>query len=359
MAERPTVVAAPDKFRGTATAHEIAAAVAEAAADAGWDCLQRPVADGGEGLLDVLGGANRTTTVTGPLGAPVEAPWRLDDDGTAVLESALASGLLLTGGAAGNDPLHATSRGTGELIAGAVDAGATAVAVGLGGSATTDGGLGAIEALEKLLPLPVPLHVLCDVTIGYLDAARVFGPQKGATAEQVGILTDRLHNDAAYLLARFGLDVTTQQRTGAAGGLAGALAAIGGELRPGFAYVAERIDLAAAIDDADLVVTGEGRWDDQSSGGKAVGGVVGVARNSNVPVLIVTGVASSPPPEGVRIIDLTERFGAAASLADPLPLVRREVARAMAIHQRNAVSEPRERTMTRPRTPPRSKGNAV
>ncbi len=143
------VLAAPDKFRGTLTASEAAAAIAAGAARAGWEATRLPLADGGEGTLDVLGGGNRSTVVTGPLGAPVEAAWRLDD-GVALIEAAQACGLSLAGGAEGNDPLRATSRGVGELIAAAVAAGAERVVVTVGGVASTDGGVGAVEALGSL-----------------------------------------------------------------------------------------------------------------------------------------------------------------------------------------------------------------
>ena len=146
------------------------------------------MSDGGEGLLDVFGGGNRTTVVTGPLGSPVEAAWRIDRR-TAVIEMARASGLVLAGGAEGNDPLAATTRGTGELIAKAIEQGARTVLVGLGGSATTDGGLGAIEALGSPARLgPIDLQVACDVRTRFVDAAAVFAPQKGATPAQVRLL---------------------------------------------------------------------------------------------------------------------------------------------------------------------------
>src|SRR3954467_13832946 len=128
----PRLVAAPDKFRGTATAAEVAGAIGRAASAAGWDCDAVPMADGGEGTLDVLGGPNRTTRVTGPLGEPVDAGWRLTRR-TAVIEMARAAGLLPAGGADGNDPIEATTFGTGELIRAAVDAGARRVVVGMGG----------------------------------------------------------------------------------------------------------------------------------------------------------------------------------------------------------------------------------
>ncbi len=181
----PHVVAAPDKFRGTASAEEIAAAVGAAATTAGWTCDQAPVADGGEGLLDVLrvrGGVIRRTTVTGPLGEPVEAEWLLDGS-TAIIEMARASGLLLAGGAEGNRPMTASTYGTGELIAAAMAGGARRIIVGVGGSATTDGGQGALDALAPVNRLVgIELIVACDVTTRFVEAATDFAPQKGATS---------------------------------------------------------------------------------------------------------------------------------------------------------------------------------
>jgi glycerate kinase len=175
------VVAAPDRFRGTATATEMAAAIAKAAAAAGAGCDVAPLADGGAGTLDALGGAIRTTTVRGPLGEPVLAEWRMQDGGTAVVEMARASGLVLAGGPDGNDPLRASTAGTGELIAAALDAGARRVIVGAGGSASTDGGLAALTALNprRRLHAGVELIVACDVDTLFVDAAEVFAPQKG------------------------------------------------------------------------------------------------------------------------------------------------------------------------------------
>ena len=142
------VVAAPDKFKGTATAAEICEAIANAAAESGHSCTQVPLADGGDGTLEALGGANRTSTVTGPLGDSVDAEWRLDA-GVAVIGMARTSGLVLAGGSEGNDPLAASTVGVGELISEAIDNGAKKVIVGVGGSATTDGGLGAIDAIQS------------------------------------------------------------------------------------------------------------------------------------------------------------------------------------------------------------------
>src|SRR5436190_22156752 len=135
------LLAAPDKFRGTLTAREAAAAIAAGAEQAGWTAVERPLRDGGEGTLDVLGGGNRRTLVSGPLGEPVAAAWRLEEDGTALIEAAQACGLTLAGGPERNDPLRATSRGVGELIGAAVAEGATRIGVTVGRVAATDGGV--------------------------------------------------------------------------------------------------------------------------------------------------------------------------------------------------------------------------
>ncbi|MFV1991207.1 MAG: glycerate kinase, partial [Acidimicrobiales bacterium] len=214
-----------DKFRGTlsaAAAVEAAAlGVRDAAPEA--ECSVIPLADGGEGTLDVLGGANRTSQVTGPLGAPVSASWRLDGV-VAVIEMAQASGLELAGGAEGNDPLEATTAGTGQLISAAVSAGARRVIVTLGGSATTDGGLGALEAIRPIEQLtPIEIVAACDVETLFCDAAEVFAPQKGASDAQVKFLTRRLKLLATRYDDEFGRDVTTLVGGGAAGGLGGAL----------------------------------------------------------------------------------------------------------------------------------------
>jgi glycerate kinase len=211
------VVAAPDKLRGTASARAAAEAVARAATAQGWDCEQVPMADGGEGTLDALGGPNRVTLVTGPLGAPVEAGWRLDGR-TAVIEMAAASGLELIGGAEDNDPIAASTAGTGELIAAALEAGATRIIVGVGGSATTDGGLAALRAMHPLGRLRgVELVVACDVRTSFVDAADAFAPQKGATPAQVALLRRRLERLAQVYQAEHGVDVTLVPGAGAAG----------------------------------------------------------------------------------------------------------------------------------------------
>ena len=282
-------MAAPDTFRGTATAGAVAAAIGRVAWEHGWDCDEVPMSDGGEGFLDALGGANRRTLVTGPLGDAVEAGWRLDGR-RAVVEMAQASGIALAGGSAGNDPVAAATHGTGELIAAAVDAGARRVLVGVGGSATTDGGLGARRALEPAARYRgVELVVACDVRCRFVEAAARFAPQKGATPAQVELLTRRLERLAQVYLEDDGIDVRDVVGGGAAGGLAGGLAAMGAKLVEGFEVVADEADLYGRIEGADLVVTGEGFLDEQSFEGKVVGGVAGLAAEAGVPVVAIAG----------------------------------------------------------------------
>ena len=235
------VVAAPDKFRGTASAAAVAAAVAQSVVDAGGTAVEGPMADGGEGTLEALGGPNRTTRVTGPLGRPVEASWRLDGP-TAVIEMALTSGLLLAGGSDGNRALDATTAGTGELIRLAVEQGARRVLVGMGGSATTDGGLGALRAMGSPSRYRgVDLLVACDVRTSFVEAAEVFGPQKGASPAEVKLLRRRLERLAQVYAEEYGVAVGDLPRAGAAGGLAGGLAAIGASLVDGVDLVADEL----------------------------------------------------------------------------------------------------------------------
>ena len=302
----------PDKFRGTLTAPEAAAALARGLHTAGYSevrCL--PLADGGEGtteaLLTARGGKRRQARVTGPLGGTVEATWGVLSDGTAVLECAAASGLALVEGP--NDPLAATSRGTGELIAAAVRAGARKVLVAAGGSAMTDGGLGAVTALGWTLA-GVEVTVACDVETTFLDAAATFGPQKGATPAQVSLLARRLERLAEVYRERTGVDVAGLRHTGAAGGLAGGLTAIGARLEPGFEVVARTCGLEAALAGVDLAVTGEGRLDASSFEGKVVGGALEWAEAEGVAArAVVAGqiVAGTDLPEGVLALALADR----------------------------------------------------
>lgn len=322
------MVAAPDKFRGTASAADIASAVARAAAAVGWTATEVPMADGGEGLLAVVGGSVRRSRVRGPLGETIQAEWRmlgpdqggLGEGATAVVEMAQAAGLQLAGGAEWNDPMRASTAGVGDLIAAAVAARARRVVVGLGGSATTDGGLGCLEALEPHSRLrSVDLVAACDVDTTFVAAADEFAAQKGAGPAQVALLRRRLERLAQVYRDEHGVDVAGIPGSGAAGGLGGGLAALGATLVPGFELVAELVDLAGRLEGADLVVTGEGFLDEQSFRGKVVGGVVAMAAKAGVPVLVVVGEVFGE--HDVPVVSLVERFGRRRALAEPAACV--------------------------------------
>jgi glycerate 2-kinase len=327
------VLAAADKFRGTASAHEVCHAIAQGVADAGHLGAQQPLADGGEGLLDVLGGPNRFSIVTGPLGQPIEVGWALRQ-GTAIIEMARASGLLVAGGAGANDPLAATTTGTGELIATAIDAGARRIIVGLGGSATTDGGWGALEALRPHARLKsVRLDVAVDVSTLFVDAARVFAPQKGASGAQVALLQRRLERLVDVYWDQFGIDVSTLAGSGAAGGLAGALAAVGGRIVGGFDLVAGEVDLSHQIAECDVVITGEGFLDEGSFAGKVVGGVIDRATRAGVDVIAIAGDVADETRDKVTAYSLVERFGEQRAMTDTttcIQLLTREIVTARA-----------------------------
>ena len=313
---------APDKFRGTASAAEAADALRAGLVELGHQVVMQPLADGGEGLLDVLGGANRTSTVTGPLGDAVDAAWRLSNR-TAVIEMARASGLALVGGAEGNDPIAASTYGTGELIAAALDAGARKIVVGVGGSATTDGGLGALRALYPVPRLRgVQLEVACDVRLTFVDAARVFSPQKGATPAQVQLLERRLERLVQVYENDYAKKVADLEGGGAAGGLAGGLACVGASLVPGFELVADMVGLDEMVEAADLVITGEGFLDAESFDGKVVGGVTELCAALGVPVLAVVGEAFDAADEMVSTISLVEHFGRDRAMNDTLACLR-------------------------------------
>jgi len=324
------VVAAVDKFRGTATAAEVAAAIGHACWELGHDCVEIAVADGGEGILDALGGPNRTTTVTGPLGDPVETPWRLHRR-VAVIEMALASGLQLAGGAEGNDPMAASTTGVGELIDRALDLNAQRIVVGLGGSATTDGGLGAIRAITAPHRLRgVELLVACDVTTRFTDAAKVFGPQKGASPAQVELLTRRLDRLADVYREQYGVDIVDLPGSGAAGGLAGGLAALGGRLLPGFDLVADELELDERIEGADLVITAEGHLDAQSFAGKVVGGVAGIAAAHGVPCGVVCGIVDTDVAERLPTRSLVADHGEQLAFGEPLMCIEKSASELIA-----------------------------
>jgi glycerate kinase len=323
----PHLVAAPDKFRGTASATEGAAAIAGAARRSGWTADEAPMSDGGEGLLDSVGGEIRTSVVTGPLGEPVEAEWRMLD-GTAVVEMSRAAGRALVPRPRADDPLRAETTGVGELMLAARDAGARRIVVGCGGSATTDGGRGAYEAVGSGAALAgVEVTVACDVTTTFTDAARLFGRQKGATQEQIAELTARLVGLAARYRRETGIDVSSVPGSGAAGGLGGGLLALGARIEPGFDLVARLTGLAERIGRADLIVTGEGHVDPPSFDGKVPGGVLALAQRVEppVPVLCIAGGADralvADPPQGMVLVSLTARFGRVAARTRTLELL--------------------------------------
>jgi len=299
----PALVA-PDSFKGTFSAREVAAAVAAGLRSAGREAHELPVADGGEGTMEVLvaalGGEVRTVTVSDPLGRPVEAGIALLRDGSAVVEMAQASGLSLVDEAE-RDAWAASTRGTGELIVAAVEAGAARVVVTVGGSATTDGGAGAIEALSEAgLGSGLEMDVVCDVRVPFEDAPRVFGPQKGADPALVKRLERRLDE----LAAGFPRDPRGEPMTGCAGGLSGGLwAALGARLVPGAPYVLDAIGFDALMRGSAFVVTGEGALDEQTLQGKIVGEVATRCRQGGVACHAIVG-RDRLDPFGERIIDL-------------------------------------------------------
>ena len=322
------IVIAPDSYKESLSALEVAQAV-----EAGFrqvfpdaDYVLVPVADGGEGTVDAMvaatGGRKETVTVSGPLGEPVEAFYGLTGDGdTAVIEMAAASGLALVPPDRRN-PLLTSSRGTGELIRAALDAGARRFILGIGGSATNDGGAGMVQALgARLLDLEgreldgsggdlarleridvsaldprlaeCRIEVACDVDnplTGARGASAVFGPQKGATPEMVQALDANLARLARIVGRDLGVAVDTVPGAGAAGGMGAAmLAFFGATLKPGIEIVTAAVDLDTHVRDADLVITGEGRIDFQTVHGKTPIGVARVAKRHGKPVIGIAG----------------------------------------------------------------------
>jgi glycerate kinase len=328
MTARFRVVVAPDKFKGSLRADEVAEALTVVLASRpGVEVVQHPVADGGEGTVDVAlasGFRPVTVTVTGPLGHPVEATFALRDD-MAVLEMSAAAGLaLLPGPPDPGTARLATTYGVGELVLAAVDHGARQVVVGVGGSATTDGGAGAVEALgidvaalgrrphlpsarrsgldERLAE--VDLVVACDVDnplLGPSGAAAVYGPQKGADPRCVAALEGRLAAWADAVAETTGSDERELPGAGAAGGLAfGLVALAGARLVPGAALLLELTGFDDVLASADLVVVGEGSLDDQSLRGKGPVGVARAAAARGATVVAVCGRSALTAPEAER-----------------------------------------------------------
>ncbi|HEU0190923.1 MAG TPA: glycerate kinase [Mycobacterium sp.] len=298
------VLIAPDCFGESLTAVQAAAAIAT-----GWHRSRphdrvtiAPQSDGGPGFVAVLAGRLgelRELRVSGPLDDEVTADWVFDANSkTAYLECAQACGLALLGCPPSPETaIAAHSRGVGQLIAGALRAGAERIVVGLGGSASTDGGRGLVEELGGLeaarrRSAAVALIAACDVEyplLGPWGAARVFGPQKGADTATVTTLERRLAEWASELDGAAGWPVSAASGAGAAGGIGAALLALGATAESGAEIVARHTGLDADLTAADLVVTGEGRFDEQSLHGKVVGALAGASRARHVPVLVLAG----------------------------------------------------------------------
>lgn len=292
------IVIACDSYKGCLSSSEVARAAAEGVAEVYPDCeiVRLAVADGGEGtvdaLVETLGGHLECAEVSDPLGRPVKAAYGIAGD-LAIIESAAACGLTLLTKEERN-PLITTTKGLGELILAAIDKSCRRFLIGLGGSATNDGGMGMISAdgfLERACGMK--FTVACDVDTPYIGAhgaSRVFGPQKGASEEDVEILEERLRGYALKILADTGIDVSDMAGAGAAGGLGGAFRAyLGAELKRGVDLVLDQIDFDSAIEGADLVITGEGCSDYQTLKGKTASGVLERAERAGVPVALVSG----------------------------------------------------------------------
>lgn len=366
------VVVAPDKFKGSLDAAAVAAALSagfrEVVPDAAFTVI--PMADGGDGTVEafLVGGAvARTVRVAGPLGGPVDATYARDGE-TAVIEMAAASGLALLGDRL--DARRATTRGTGELLRDALDHGARRIVLGIGGSATTDGGAGALAALgarflddrgAELDPSPaslaklarvdldaldarlrsVDLAIACDVDnplLGAHGAAAVYGPQKGASPDDVAFLDDVLRRLADAVRATGAADMREVPGAGAAGGLGWALAStVGARLERGVTLVAEVRGLESALRDADLCLTGEGRIDEQTLRGKVVDGVAALARAHAVPVVAFGGsvnlaVEAELRARGVRCVPILPGPATLeAAIRDAAPNLRAAAARAAAL----------------------------
>lgn len=289
------ILIAPDSFKGTFTAAQVAAAIAGGVRSTGASAVEMPVADGGEGTEEILGaalGAQRIFVPTlGPWRDPVSAAYSLTGDGTAYINLAAASGITLPA-PGGRNALTADTYGTGLLMVDALSRGANHVVVAAGGSATTDGGAGACEAITEHGGLRgARVTILSDVTTAFEDAAVVFGPQKGASPDEVEVLTDRLHQLAATLPK----DPRGVPATGAAGGFSGGLwACFGAELLSGADFVLDTIGFDEALGQVDAVVVGEGRLDSQTLQGKIISAVM--ARTCTIPVYAVVGSVTEDAP---------------------------------------------------------------
>lgn len=294
----------PASLKGVLTARDAAAALGRGARSAGADAVELPIADGGEGTAEALhaalGGEWRQAIVSDPLGRPISARWLLLPDGRAVVEAAAAIGLPLIADDE-RDPLVASSRGLGELVLAALHEQPRALLVGLGGSATVDGGAGLREVLHEL---STSTTVLYDVTTTLADAARVFGPQKGASEADVAILERRLAGmDELLPYAR-------RPGAGAAGGLGAALAALGAELVPGAPAILDLVGFDDRLRDCELAITGEGQVDATTAEGKAPGVVATRCAAAGVRCVVFGGRVLQPI-DGAQTVGLSGDPGAA------------------------------------------------
>jgi len=331
------VLIAPDCFGDSLTAVEAGRAIADGwqRARPGDTLIVAPQSDGGPGFVGVLAAVHpgmqvRHSRVRGPLDVDVDADWVFDArTSTAYIECAQACGLALLGGPPTvRTALAAHSGGVGQLIAAALHADARTIVVGLGGSSCTDGGRGMVEALGGFAEASrrlsgIQLSVATDVEhplLGASGAARVFGPQKGADPATVTLLEERLTDWAADLEAASGREVAALPGAGAAGGLGAALLALGARRESGAGVIAAHTGMADQIATVDVIVTGEGRLDDQSLHGKVVGALAAAARSSKVPVLVLAGQVGLDPT-AVQQAGIT----AAQSLAEYAGSVRRAI----------------------------------
>ena len=292
------VLLCPASLKGVLSARAAAAALARGARAADAEAIEVPVADGGEGTADALhvalGGAWRQALVSDPLGRPVSARWLLLPDGRAAVDAASAIGLPLLAESE-RDPLVASSRGLGELVLAVLREGPSGLVVGLGGSATVDGGAGMREVVRELR---APTTVLCDVRTELGDAVRLFGPQKGASAQDVPVLERRLA--AMTELVPY----ATLPGSGAAGGLGAAFAALGAELVPGAPAVLELVGFDERLAGCDLAITGEGQVDRTTMEGKAPGVVAARCAAAGVRCVVFGGRVTDELP-GVETIPLS------------------------------------------------------
>lgn len=286
-----TVLISPDSFKGTFSAFEVADALVQGAQSAGATCIVSPLADGGEGTAEILaradGGSSSVAHASDPLGRKIRAEFFLSADWTtAYIDVAAASGMGLVEEHE-RDAVTASTYGTGQLMIAARDLGVSHIVIGAGGSATTDGGAGALRAIDEAGGLKdVRVTVLSDVTTPFEDAAKFFAPQKGADQEQVLLLTKRL----VELAQQWPRDPRGVKATGAAGGLSGGLwAVLNAEIVSGIDFVLDAVGFDEELVNVSAVITGEGRLDEQTLQGKVIAGVMARCVSRGIPVYAVVG----------------------------------------------------------------------